>query len=494
MSDNRQIETLWGMRPRIPGGIKVKKTVSKWLVAIVVAIATLGFSLPALAQSAVTTQNVDLRQEVYSLLTDMSNVRDGETWSHWIDQWNQVVRTQYNGANTDGMALGQVVEVPQSPADWDYVDWESVPYAARPSVALSHACGLMTGRVYADGSLAWDANEDLKRYEAANIAARTIELIFEVALNNAAYSRPGCPVSLEAFSGDPEMFKDLIERQGARHDKAVAELQAAIAKLQDRPDLSDEVKALTQKDLDLRVEFQSQMSALTDELNARWDDLKGEVGSLWIVLAEYDQKLQTLRQEIFDEVWALCANGACKGEQGPEGPRGLVGPQGPQGPAGRDADVDGLRDEFSSMLSDMRGDLVTQKEFRKDQARQDAATAALDARVTVIENTLGRISIDYCPVWLNFTGKAGVGEFDADNPYRPGMEVSANVGVNALDAEAGVQIVSYDVGRGNRPNDRADWWKESAWYESLPLGTVISITVRDATGATCTQTHSLMGN
>lgn len=181
------------------------------------------------------------------------------------------------------------------------------------------------------------------------------------------------------------------------------------------------------------------------------------------------------------------------GEQGPEGPRGLVGPRGPEGPAGRDADEDALRSEFERELALLRGDFVTRPEFEQDQARQDEAIAGLDARVTVLEQTLGRISVDYCPVWLNFTGTAGVGEFDAQNPYQTGMNVSANVGVNALDAEYGVQIISYDVGQGNRPNDRADWWKESAFYESLPIGTVISITVQDPTGATCTQTHSLVG-
>lgn len=435
----------------------------------------------------------DLRVEVHQLLTDMSNVRDGETWSRWVNQWDSVVRHQYGGSGTDTFAFGQVVEVPQSPADWSYVDWEDVPYEARPSVALSHACGLMTGRVYSDGSLAWDANEDLRRYEAANIAARTIELVFEAVLNTATYSRPGCPLSLEAFHGDPEVFKGLIERQAARHDEVVEELRDAIERLEARPDLSDEVRALIRQDLDLRVEFQTEMSALVRDINARWDELKNEVGSLWIVLAEFDDKLAELKEDILRQVWALCAQGACRGEQGPRGPRGLQGPVGPQGPAGRDADEGAIRAEFERMLEEARGDFVTRPEFEADQRRQDARLDDHERRITALEESIGRVSIDYCPVWLNFTGTKGVGEFREDNPYRRGMEVSANVGVNALDAAQGVQIVSYDVGRGNRPNDRADFWKESAWYESLPVGTVISITVRDATGATCTQSHTLFG-
>jgi len=491
MSDSRN-ETLWGMQPRIHGGgsMTLKKLYTKIAIALAMVVAIAGASLPVLAQDV---QNVDLRVEVHGLLTDMSNVRDGESWTRWVDQWDSVVSTQYANANIDGMALGQVVEVPQSPADWDYVDWEEVPYEVRPSVAIAHACGLMTGRVYGDGSLAWDMDEDLKRYEAANIAARVAELVFEVVLNNASYSRPGCPIAKEAYHGDPEVFKDLVERQAVRHDEAVANLRAAIERLEARPDYSEEVRALIRQDLDIRVDFQTEMSDIVRNINERWDELKGEVGSLWIVLAEYDEKLQTLRQEVFDLVWSLCADGACMGEQGPEGPRGLVGPQGPQGPAGRNADEDALRNEFNRELEELRGDFVTRPEFERDQARQDEAITGLDARVTVLEETLGRISLDYCPVWLNFTGTTGVGEFDRDNPYQAGMKVSANVGVNALDAEHGVQIISYDVGQGNRPNDRADWWKESAYYDSLPIGTVISITVQDPTGATCTQTHSLMG-
>jgi hypothetical protein len=490
MSDSRN-ETLWGMKPRHQGGdMTLRGRFANIALALAVVLALIGFTLPAYAQDA---QNVDLRVEVHNLLTDMTNVRDGESWVRWVDQWDSVVSTQYANADIDGLAYGQVVEVPQSPADWAYVDWEEVPYEVRPSVALAHACGLMTGRVYGDGSLAWDTDEDLKRYEAANIAARVVELIFEVVLNNASYSRPGCPIAMEAYHGDPEVFKDLVERQAVRHDEIVAELRAAIAALEARPDLSEAVRALIRQDLDIRVDFQTEMSQIVREINSRWDELKSEVGSLWIVLAEYDEALQTLRQEVFDLVWSLCADGACMGEQGPEGPRGLVGPQGPQGPAGRDADEVALWSEFERELDALRGDFVTRPEFEQDQARQDEAIGNLDARVTVIEETLGRISVDYCPVWLNFTGTAGVGEFDEQNPYRPGMHVSANVGVNALDATHGVQIISYDVGQGNRPNDRADWWKESAFYESLPVGTVISITVRDATGATCTQTHSLVG-
>src|SRR5690606_188854 len=118
-------------------------------------------------------------------------------------------------------------------------------------------------------------------------AARVAELIFEVVLNNAAYSRPGCPIAMEAYHGDPEVFKDLVERQAVRHDEAVAELEAAIARLEARPDLSDEVRALIRQDLDLRVEFQTEMASIVRDINARWDELKSEVNSLWIVLAEY---------------------------------------------------------------------------------------------------------------------------------------------------------------------------------------------------------------
>lgn len=504
MSDSRN-ETLWGMQPRIHGGgsMTLKKLYTKIAIALAMVVALAGASLPAFAQDV---QNVDLRVEVHGLLTDMSNVRDGETWTRWVSQWDSVVSTQYANANIEGMALGQVVEIPQSPADWDYVDWEEVPYEVRPSVALAHACGLMTGRVYEGGSLAWDMDEDLKRYEAANIAARVAELIFEVALNNASYSRPGCPIALEAYHGDPEVFKDLVERQAVRHDEAVADLRRAIERLEARPDYSEEVRALIRQDLDIRVDFQTEMSDIVRNINERWDELKSEVGSLWIVLAEYDEDLQTLRQEVFDLVWSLCADGACMGERGPEGPRGLVGPQGPQGPAGRDADwsefneaLDGFvtheeferdQDRQDEIIYDLSEEV---SHFGLDQDRQDADIADLDARVTVLEANVGRISINYCPVWLNFTGTAGVGEFDSQNPYQPGMHVSANVGVNALDAENGVQIISYDVGQGNRPNDRADFWKESAFYESLSVGTMISITVRDATGATCTQTHTLVG-
>ena len=509
MSDNRNDETLWGMKPRSNGGeIMLKKRFAKIAAALAVAVTVFGFTLSAYAQSV---DNVDLRVEVHELLTDMSNVRDGESWVLWVNQWDSVVRTQYANADIDGLALGQVVEVPKSPADWDYVDWEEVPYEVRPSVALAHACGLMTGRVYGDGSLAWDMDDDLRRYEAANIAARVAELIFEVALNNASYSRPGCPIALEAYHGDPELFKDLVERQAVRHDEVVAELRQAIERLEARPDLSEEVRALIRQDLDIRVDFQSEMSEIVRNINDRWDELKSEVGSLWIVLAEYDEDLQTLRQEVFDLVWSLCADGACMGEQGPEGPRGLVGPRGPEGPAGRDADWS----QFERELEAIKHGFVTYEEFREDQNRQDKAIydlseevshfgldqdrqdaniAGLDARVSVLEANVGRVTVDICPVWLNFTGTAGVGEFDSQNPYRPGMHVSANVGVNALDAEYGVQIVSYDVGQGNRPNDRAEFWKESAFYESLSIGTMISITVRDPTGATCTRTHSLVGH
>jgi hypothetical protein len=199
----------------------LKKLSAKIAAALWVVIAVMGFALPAYAQSV---NNVDLRVEVHELLTDMTNVRDGESWVRWVDQWDSVVSTQYASADIDGLAYGQVVEVPQSPADWDYVDWEEVPYEVRPSVAIAHACGLMTGRVYGDGSLAWDMDEDLKRYEAANIAARVAELVFEVVLNNASYSRPGCPIAKEAYHGDPEVFKDLVERQAVRHDEAVANL------------------------------------------------------------------------------------------------------------------------------------------------------------------------------------------------------------------------------------------------------------------------------
>lgn len=486
-------QTLWGMKPRSSEGVSMKKFVTKIAVALAAVIALAGFSLPAFAQSSVTTSNVDLRVEVHNLLTDMSNVRDGETWNAWVNQWDHVVRTQYAGANIDALALGQVVEVPQSPADWSYVDWESVPYSARPSVAIAHACGLMTGRVYNGAELRWDANEDLKRFEAANIAARTAELIFEVVLNNAAYSRPGCPIAMEAYHGDPEVFKDLIERQAVRHDEAVAELQAAIRRLEARPDFSAEVRQLIRQDLDLRVEFQSEMSSIVRDINARWDKLKSEVGSLWIVLAEYDEKLQTLRQEIFDEVWSLCANGACRGEQGPAGPRGLVGPQGPQGPAGRDADVDGLRKEFDLALAEMRGglesDFVTRPEFEADQRRQDVRMDGLETRVDVLENQ-GYVYAEYCPLTVSFTGPANE-RYAPDGRYSGG-EVSANISVDALAAAKGGVITTYTLPSGGLMPAGSDMpHRKSAWYEVLRAGAVITATMVDGRGATCSRTVTL---
>jgi hypothetical protein len=492
MSDSRQ-EILWGIKPQNLEGVQMtdRRRFSGIVSAICfthVAVILLGVSAFGRAQE-VTTDTVDLRQEVYELLTDMSSVRDGESWTRWVDQWNSVVRTQYNNANIDALALGQVVEVPQSPADWSYVDWEDVPYEVRPSVALAHACGLMNGRVYQDGSLAWDTDEDLKRYEAANIAARVAELIFEVVLNNAAYSRPGCPIAMEAYHGDPEVFKDLVERQAVRHDEAVAELEAAIARLEARPDLSDEVRALIRQDLDLRVEFQTEMASIVRDINARWDELKSEVNSLWIVLAEYDEALQTLRQEIFEEVWALCADGACKGEQGPQGPRGLVGPQGPQGPAGKDADVDGLRNEFNDMLADMRGDFVTHEEFEADQARQDAVLDDHEGRITNLENQ-GYIYADYCPLTVSFTGPNN----ESYNENYPGGEVSANISVDALAAALGGVITTYGLPEGGLVPEGSDMtFRKSAWYESLRRGAEITATMMDGRGATCSRSVTLGG-
>ncbi len=485
MSDNGgQETTLWGMKPRVTGGDnRMKVKLSRFVVSLMVAIAAIGLTLPAFAQ--VTVDNVDLRQEVFELLHDSSNVRTGEDWNAWVAQWDYVVRTQYNAANIDTLAYGQVVEVPQSPADWEYVDWESVPYPARPSVALAHACDLMNGRVYPTGELRWDANEDLKRYEAANIAARTIELMFEVVLNTASYSRPGCPLAMEAFHGDPEVFKDLIERQAARHDEVVAELRDAIRALEARPDYSDDVRALIREDLTIRLEFQSEMSAIVRDINARWDELKSEVGSLWIVLGEYDDKLEALRRDILDQVWALCADGACRGEQGPQGPRGLQGPQGPQGPAGQDADWD----VFYEMKAEMEGNFVTRPEFETDQARQDARLDNHETRITTLENQ-GYIYADYCPLTVSFTGPMNE-QYAPDGRYTGGA-VSANISVDALAAALGGVVTTYTLPAGGLVPEGSDMtFRKSAYYESLQIGAVITATMMDGRGATCSRSVTL---
>lgn len=454
----------------------------------------------------VSDTDADLRVLINDLLVDMDNVRDEESWSNWMDRWLEVARIQYGTRDTDTLEFGQVVETPDHPADWDYVDWEDVPYENRPSVALAHACGVMTGRVdQVNGNeLQWDVNEYALRSEMANISARLLELMFEVMLKDGAYSKPGCPLAAESFWGDPDMFQDLIERQADRHAENVERLEEAIVELEERVgvDIDEATAEAARADLELRREFQSRLETLMRDTNARWDELKDEVGSLWMALAEFDHKLAELKQEIYEDVIAYCEQSDdCEGPEGPQGPRGLqgaLGPQGergpegprgpqgergPRGPAGDDANVE----QFDDMLENLRRGQNDQQEQLDDH----------ESRITVLEEEAGdrALSPDYCPVWLNFTGSKGVGEFNEENPYREGMRVSANLGINAgTAANHDAWIVSYDMPneRGVRPNDQADWWKESRYFSELHPGAEIAITISDGEN-TCTRSHTLDG-
>lgn len=252
------------------------------LALIVSALFCAGFALAQGATPAGSAAAADVRKDVFELLRSTADVRDSESWSRWIRQWEAIVRR--HGGDADLLAFGQIVGVPGHPAARRYTDWERVPYPARPSVALAHACGLMTGRVTAGGTLEWAPRAPLQRFEAANIAARSVELMFELIVTGAVYSRPGCPLALGAFHGDPEIVKDLLDRQEARHAAAIKELRAALEKLQALDGLPAEMRAKLEAELRARIEFQrgikSSIAELERKLVSRIEKLERRVSAL----------------------------------------------------------------------------------------------------------------------------------------------------------------------------------------------------------------------
>jgi len=427
-----QQEKWCGMTPRnpLPEGSTHRKRAS-WVALVLALVVTLaGYGLSFAQQTAEPT--ADLRQEVFQLLTLGDEVRDSESWSRWMRQWETVVR-KHGGGGTDTLAFGQIVGVPTSPADVRYVDWEQVPYPARPSVALAHACGLMTGRLAADGTLEWAAREPLKRFEAANIAARSVELMFELLLTGAAYSRPGCPLALGAFYGDPEVIDDLLRRQEARHAEAIEELRAAFSALESLP---EEMRKRLEAELERRIEFQREIKSSLVDLERR----------LFAELGDLEHRLRA--------DWS----------------------------------------EFNSMLNELRAGHAEQ-DARLDSL--EARVTALESRAVApvaphVPTPVAALRADYAPVWINWTGPDGR-EFGPSNPYKGG-EVSINLGLNAGPEALGWSIVSVTVPPdGVRANDSQELWKRSFWYPGLDPGKThtASITVRGPSGQVITVSHVL---